>query len=252
MIIEVGKLFRREVVKKGNFLAFLILSIIPLSCLANYSPIVSIGFGADSINRHLNQNITIISPYQNTYNSGGNDLQPVGSLFVGIESSFFQSYFGQLGVGYYQDQAFTITGSIYQFTDPSLNNLAYQYHLKNRRLLLETKLLSTFQEIFHPYITAGIGEGLNQAYQYQEIPVDTDSVPMSIGFSNRTYHTFTYQVGLGLDVDITKNTRFGAGYRYLDLGRAGLGTTPLQDGNQTIKYNHLHANEFLMQLSYKF
>ncbi len=213
-------------------------------------PVATLSFGADAVNMHLNQNITLTSPFQNSYDSGGHNIQPVAGFFLGAEGAALRSFLAQLGVSYYLNKAFNISGSVYQFTDPTMNNLAYHYQLESQRVLVEGKLLATFRKIFHPFLTLGAGEALNQAYQYTEVPVATADIPLSQGFRNRTYHSFTYQVGLGLDTDINKHFRCGLSYRFVDLGQAGLGSSPLQEGTQTINYNHLRVNEFLVQLSF--
>lgn len=235
--------------KKGILVLCLCACFYPLESSAWYRPMLSLALGADAVNTHLNQNLTIIAPFQNSYLSGGANFQPVAGLFVGMET-MLHNFLTQLGVSYYQNKAYLITGSVYQFADPTLNNLSYQYHIESQRVLVETKVLSTIKQRFHPYFSAGVGEALNQAYQYIETPVSTDDVAMAQGFNNRTYHSFTYQVGLGVEADLTAHWRGGVGYRFIDLGAAGLGATPLQEGSQTIKYNHLHVNELLLQLSY--
>lgn len=224
--------------------------LLPLEALALPRPLATFSFGADSVNTHLNQSIVILAPYSNNYISGGANLQFFGGLFLGAESSLPRDLLAQLGLGFYKSKAYVVRGSVYQFNDPNFNNLAYQYYLQSQRFIVETKLLSTIRQYFHPYLTIGAGEAINQAYQYSETGVDSDDVPMAQGFNNHTYHSFTYQVGLGLEADLTQHLRLGGGYRYVDLGKAGLGTTPLQDSSTTIQYQHLHVNEFLLQLSY--
>jgi opacity protein-like surface antigen len=237
--------------EKGQLLAFLLIGFIPTVAWTSSRPVLSLSLGGDLIKEHLNKNITIISPFQNTYTSGGNDLEPVAGVFLGLETELYKNFQGQFGFSYYQNRTFNFTGSVYQFATPSMNNLAYHYQLSSQRFMAETKLLSTYKKHYHPYLTAGLGEAINQAYQYHEVPVSTADVPMSQGFNNRTHQTFTYQLGLGLDIDLNSHVCLGAGYRFLDLGKAGLGPTPLQEGNQTISYDHLYVNEFLMQLSFK-
>lgn len=236
--------------KNGLLLTTIGSLILPITAWASLHPLATLSIGADSPNTHLNQNITIISPYQNSYLSGGSNTQLMAGLFLGAETSLLTNLLGQLGVSYYSNNPYTIKGSVYQFADPTMNNLAYQYHIESQRFLIEAKILTTLQQQYHPYVTLGAGTAINKTYQYTETPVNTDDVPMSQGFTNRTYHSFAYQLGLGLEKDFTSHFRCGGGYRYINLGTAGLGTTPLQDGNQTIKFNHLHVNEFLLQLSY--
>lgn len=223
----------------------------PLISHASLHQVISLGIGSDRVNLALTKNIDFMSPFQNTYTSSSSyDTQQVAGLFYGFENAFRDNCAWQLGIGYYQNSAFTSQGNVYQFADPAFNNLRYNFQIISRRVLLEGKLLHTFKTLFHPYLTMGMGESINRAYAYKEDPITSDGVPMSQPFANHTTHSFTYSAGLGIDVDITKNVRIGASYRYLDLGRAGLNPSPLQQGNNRLSYNHLHTNELLMQLTY--
>lgn len=223
----------------------------PLVSHASLSQVISIAIGSDRVRLGLTKNIEFMPPFQNTYTSSSSfDTQMVAGLFYGFEKAFRQQCAWQLGIGYYQNSAFTSQGNVYQFADPAFNNLRYNFQIISRRVLLETKLLRTFKKLYHPYLTAGIGESVNSAYGYKEEPINTDGVPMSQPFANHTTHSFTYSAGLGLDVNITDNIRIGASYRYLDLGRARLNPSPLQQSTTKLSYTHLYTNEFLMQLSY--
>ena len=171
-------------------------------------------------------------------------------VLLGLEKQLSSNLLGQLGVSYYTSNNLQIQGDINQFADPIFNNLTYKYNINTQRVMLETKLLTTIRTIYHPYVTAGLGEAINKAYGYNEMPVSSDAVPMVPGFNDRRQHLIAGIAGLGLDVDITPNLRLGGMYRYLALNKAGLGTSPLQDGNQTLINSPLQGNEFLLQLSY--
>ena len=73
---------------------------------------------------------------------------------------------------------------------------------------------------------------------------------MTQPFGNHTTTSLTYAAGFGVDVNITQHWLIGAGYRFVNLGNASLGTTPLQSGTQTISNSHINANELLALLSY--
>lgn len=243
-----GRVFmRKELLLFSLGICFFFITPVALSALR---PVATLSVGEDSAKTKLNQNVMLIPPFQDTYASSNATMQPVAGLFLGGEMAILKEILGQLGVGYYQSNAFTIKGNVSQFADPAMNNLSYQYYVSNKRFLLEGKLLATFQKKLHPFIIGGIGEAINKAYRYVEMPVDSDDVPMAQGFNNRIYHALTYEIGLGFDININDHVRCGAAYRFVDLGKVGLGTTPLQNSTQTITYNHLHMNEFLVQLSY--
>ncbi len=237
--------------QKRTFLACLAMFLLPISAFATAHPFVSFALGSDRTNVYMSKNITLIPPFQNAYVGRNHyDIETVGGVFLGGEFALLQNWSLQLGLSYYQNSSFDANGYVYQFADPAFNNLNYQYQIQSRRFLIETKLSRAFKQIWHPYINLGLGESLNKAYSYLEYPTSSDNVPMTQPFANHTTRSFTYIAGLGIDVDIQKHIRVGAGYRFADLGNANLGTTPLQSGTTMISHRHLYTNEFLAQLSF--
>lgn len=213
-------------------------------------PIATLSAGADVVTTHMNQNIMIISPFHNNYFSNQRKEDVVGGLFLGVENNVSDNFLAQFGVGYYQNNAYQAEGTIYQFGDPNLGNLYYVYNIQSQRLLLESKLLGTVYNDYHPFINLGVGEAINSASQYTEIPITSADVAMSPVFSNKTIHSFTYLVGVGVDRDITNHIRLGGVYRYVNSGRAALSTTPTQESSDTLKNHPFYANELMLQLSY--
>lgn len=218
--------------------------------MASMRPIASLSAGTDVVNIHMTQNITILSPFQNSYVSNNRIEDFVAGLFVGIETPVFNNVLGQLGISYYRNDGYLAQGIVYQFTDPAMGNLFYQYSIQSQRFLLESKLLATCHEKYHPFINVGLGRSKNTASDYVETAVVSTSVPMSPGFSNNTSYSFTYLIGAGVEIDIDTHTRLGVMYRYVNLGRANLGTTPLQESATTLNNDPLYTNEFMLQLTY--
>ncbi len=217
---------------------------------AQIHPVVSVGIGADDTNFSLNKTITILAPFQNIYYENNSDTQTVGTLFIGAEIPLVANIAWQLGVAYNQSTDFAPYGAIDQFANPFFDNLTYNFHIRSQRYLLQSKLLYTFKEYFHPYLIGSVGESVNRSYGYSETGVTSADVGMLLAFTNKTYHSFTYTAGLGLDIDAGPHMRFGVGYSYMNLARAGLGVAPLQDSTDTLKFKNLDTNELQMQLSY--
>jgi hypothetical protein len=213
-------------------------------------PVASLALGADVLTTHMNQYVTFISPFQNNYVSNNRKVDIVGGLFLGVEQSVYCNLLGQVGVSYYQNANYQAQGVVYQFADPGLGDFNYQYNIQSQRLLLETKLLGTYQEVYHPFINLGVGEAINKAYQYTETPTNSASVPMYPGFGGKTTHSLAYLVGLGVEADVANHTRLGLMYRYVNLGRAGLGRSAIQESTNTLKNNPFYVNELLLQMSY--
>lgn len=223
---------------------------LPLIAHASIRPVASIAAGADIITLHTNQNISLIEPFQNSYIGNNRKVDFVGGFFLGVEQSLCHNMLGQLGVSYYQNAVYQAQGLVYQFADPDMANLNYQYNIRSQRVMLESKLLATVQGKYHPFINIGIGEAINTASQYEEIPVTSADVPMTPGFNDKTTNAFAYLVGVGVEVDITDHMRLGGMYRYVNLGRAQLSTAPMQESNVVLKNNPFYVNEFLLQLTY--
>jgi opacity protein-like surface antigen len=217
---------------------------------AEIHPVVSVGIGADDTNLSLNKTITILAPFQNTYYENNSDTQTAGTLFVGAEMPLVANIAWQLGVAYNQSTDFVPYGSIDQFANPLFDNLTFNFNIRSQRYLLQSKLLYTFSGYFHPYLIGSVGESVNRSSGYSETGVTSADVGMQLVFANKTYHTFTYAAGLGLDIDVGPHMRFGVGYSYMNLGRAGLGVSPLQDSTDTLKFKNMDTNELQMQLSY--
>jgi len=237
--------------QKRILLTSLFAVLLPTLSLADTRPVVSVSLGSDRANVYSTKTITFITPFQNSYiGTNHYDTEPVIGLFLGGETTFLQNWAWQWGVSYFQSSSFEEDGNVNQFANPAFNNFTYQYQIQSRRVSLEAKLSHAFRQIWHPYLSAGAGEAFNDAYAYTETPLSSAAVPMSPSFAGHTTKSFTYSAGVGIDVDMAEHVRVGAGYRYVNLGNASLGVTPLQTGNHTISNSHLNTNEFLVQLTY--
>jgi opacity protein-like surface antigen len=223
----------------------------PLIAHAQIHPVIGVGAGADRANLNLSQNITIFAPFQNAYLSGlTNDTEQFGGVFVGLESEFYPAWMWQTDLSFYQTSSLNASGDVLQFTDPAFDNFRFNFQIQSRRYLVESKLMHIVREHYYPYLTLGLGEAVNKAYGYKETPFSSADVPMGEPFGNHTLHSFTYQVGLGIDMDVYPHVRLGLGYRFVNLGRAALSPSPLQDGPEILSFNNLYTNELLAQLTY--
>ena len=238
--------------RKRNFV-FLVLFI--SSCITNaapfsFKPLATLSFGLDATNSNLNQNVSLLPPFENIYVSNGRDNEFVAGILLGFETNILTNLLAQLGISYFQSGDFSINGTVFQLADPARNNLNYHYSINSQRILADGKVLLLVKEKYYPFISIGIGEAINKSYNYTETPVNTNNVPMFVGFANHTNHSFTYEAGAGIEVDVMQHIRWGFAYRFVNLGQAALGTTPIQIGTQTLAFNNFQVNEFLMQISY--
>lgn len=221
----------------------------------NVHAIASVGGGVLlSANGSSSQYFPIMNPTTDEYYSyaGDNSTQTKGlfDVFLGGEWGFAPNWALQLGAGYHQTGHFRVDSTFIQGADAqSADQYNYDYRFSTRQVMAESKLLYHVKERYHPYAFLGLGGAFNHADEF------TTNVPPFLTFTREYYDntqtSFTYSLGLGVDVDINKYLRIGVGYRFADLGQAQLGT-PTIDGipvSGALTQRHVLANEFLLQLS---
>ncbi len=157
----------------------------------------------------------------------------------------------QLGISFYRPNNFSGSGILIQGVDEqSADEFTYHYKIKSSQLFFEGKLLRSVKNIFHPYVSLGLGAAFNKTSNYQtSVPPFLTFTPE---FEDHKTTNFAYSLGLGIDLDLCKNWRLGLGYRYVGLGEANLGDGIL-DGmtfTQTLTLPHLYMQEGIVQISY--
>lgn len=229
---------------------FFVGIFIPLTMNAQTSPYIRLTIGELFAQTGQNRIIAFDPSYWKTLVTNRNSVSEIyGGISAGLRIPFNSIWAVEIGAGYYQAASFKQEGKIYQYNSPDFYNLNYDYKIQIRRLMFEGKLLTTFNTIYHPYISAGIGASRNRGYNYQEIPVEPYAVP-DPSFANRTQTNFSYSAGVGLDIEVTKNWRIGAGYEYSNLGPTKLGRSPVQMTSQQVSSGTINTNQVLAQVSY--
>lgn len=237
---------------KWTFCIGLCACLFTVNAPAAVRSVVSAALGSDFTNISMNQTISLISPFQNTYVGSHHDINLATGLFVGVETQLLSNnkLLAQFGVSYDHTNHLEAEGHILQFANPNFDNFIYQYNIQSERFFFETKLLTTMGQYFHPFVTLGAGEAVNRADQYKETALSSDSVPMSPGFNGHTSYSFAYLWGVGIEMDLNDHFRLGGLYHYVNLGQIRLGTSSSQTTTDTLNNNHLNINEILLQLSY--
>ena len=96
----------------------------------------------------------------------------------------------------------------------------------------------------------GIGASFNKTSNYQtSVPPFLEFTP---AFSNHAQTNFTYAIGPGIDIGISKSFRIGVAYRFTDLGAANTGAAQI-DGiliSNTLNQSHFYTNQILAQFTY--
>lgn len=210
--------------------------------------------GGFAITSDLGKSVTlpVIDSSTYSYSPDRSQAQGVGGVFLGEEFNLFPNWSWQAGLAYYRLST-TGKGDLTQGADAiSTDHYRYHFDLVSNQILLENKFFTNWYQIYHPYLSVGIGAAINHAYNYDTtVPPFLTFTPM---FANHTSTSFSYNAGLGVDVDIPCNWRFGIGYRFTDLGKVQLGsgvidTTPITG---TLSQSHFYNHEVLAQLTYLF
>jgi opacity protein-like surface antigen len=221
-----------------------------------WHPVGSIGLGGYiTSNAGNSQNFPILDPITDAYYnySASQTAQKAAfiSLFLGNEWLLAdRDWLMQTGLEYSETTGLSVHGDLTQGADVGSQNFyTYKYNITTRQLLLSAKILYTIQQIYHPYVYAGLGPAVNRAANYKT------TVPPDLTFTQeyRTKSTtsFSWGLGFGLDVEIHEKLRLGIGYRFTNLGQVSLGSANIDTISVpgTLTQSHLYANEVIAQLT---
>ncbi len=171
--------------------------------------------------------------------------------FVGSEVKRSPSWGLMAGLGYYQPSTFSTNGILTQGADPTSDDAYhYKYRTQSQQLLAEGKLYWIAKERIQPFLMLGVGAAFNNTSHYQTgVPPFLEFTP---AFSNHTQTNFTYAIGPGIDISLSKSFRIGVAYRFTDLGAANTGSAKIDaiPISNTLKQSHLYANQMLAQFTF--
>lgn len=227
-----------------------------LNNMHDWHTIVSLGGGMGISNHNgSSQTFPSINPDSDefyTY-SANHSTHTMGIVdgFIGREWQCNPCWALQIGLDYNQLSQFHAKGSFLQGVDnQSADQYTYQYSIFTQQLLAMSKLFYCFRGAIHPYLLLGLGVAFNDAFDY------STNVPPFLTFTrqyqNKSQSVFSYAVGLGVDVEIMKQVRLGAGYRFADLGKVELGSAMIDmtSVSGTLSQTHLYTNELIAQITW--
>lgn len=217
-----------------------------------FRPVFTLSSGVASAAVGESQTFPLID--NNIYQYAANhrhDSEILWGGFIGTEMQFKRDWRIQLGVGYYQPGAFKQTGLLTQGpTQESSDIFPYSFRTLSRQLLLESKIMFNPSPRYHPYFSVGLGAAFNTDYAYQiPYPIFMLFTPL---FASQTNTTFSYSLGMGVDVDLMTCLRLGLGYRFADFGKNELspGVIDVTPITNTLQQSHLYSQILLVQLTY--
>jgi len=219
--------------------------------LRDIQPVFTFTAGASISQLGQSQSFAPLDLCSYHYKPQGSKINMLWGGFIGSEVKRSPSWGLIAGLGYYQPNSLSTKGTLTQGADPTSDNAySYRYQTQSQQLLAEGKLYWVVKERIQPFLMVGIGAAFNKTSNYQtSVPPFLEFTP---AFSNHTQTNFTYAVGPGIDVSLTKSFRVGVGYRFTDLGSANTGSGQLDTIpiSNTLKQSHLYANQILAQFTY--
>ena len=223
---------------------------------AAFVPVISLGTGLGIYgNLGRSQSFPILNPITDEYYDytpqTESQSNAIYDFFIGGEWRW-QHWGVQPGIGYSQiGIPYQVTGNFLQGADAqSSDTYQYQYKVSSKQLMAEAKLFYTYKKYWNPYLFLGVGEAFNAAYGYMT------TVPPFLTFTreyqDKRINAFSYALGVGLDINLSRRVRFGFGYRYVNAGKSQLGPATI-DGTSvsgTLNQKTIYTNEVLAQLSF--
>ena len=183
--------------------------------------------------------------------NSSNTINMLWGGFAGSDVMRSSSWRFIAGLGYYQLSSLSTKGTLTQGADSvSDDTYSYKYQTQSQQLLAEGKLYWIAKDKIQPFLMVGIGGTFNKTSNYQtSVPPFLEFTP---AFSNHTQTSFTYAIGPGIDMGLSKSFRIGIAYRFTDLGSANTGSAQIDETpiSSTLKQSHVYANQILAHFTY--
>ncbi|CDZ76306.1 Opacity protein antigens [Legionella massiliensis] len=157
-----------------------------------------------------------------------------------------------LGLQYKHIFAKNVGQTIMQYSLPEFTNYNYDWKLQSNVILANTKLNIVNYSRFSPYLTGGIGVAFNNAHGYKERALPDVTPRVSPAFSNHASNEFAFNVGAGLDYQLSDSFLLSLAYEYQDLGKVSSGNGRATWAGQNLHMSSYASNGVLLSLSYLF
>lgn len=223
----------------------------PSSLLTNPQYAVGLDLG---VTKPTNLGSSTTFPIGYSTFSYGSNTSDVHAVFSGISISKIVTvaplYTLQVGASAHYISNISAKGDLEQGISPPFYQSSYAYSISSYQYLIDAKLRRQFYDRYIPYIYLGLGVASNRAYNYSTaVP---DYLTLTPEYSNRTTSSFSYSLGLGFDYLVTSKVSFGVGYRFINLGRIGLGPGVIRNTNigAQLTQSNLYMNTLLAQINY--
>ncbi|GEM_PF-3246701 len=242
-----------------KYILFFSILIPTITFAANNSPLLltssqySLGLDLGVANPTQLGNAPIFPLGYSTYSYSPNDNNVFAAMY-GVSISKILTidslYTLQLGVSFHHVSSMDVKGDLAQGISPPYYQSNYSYNINSSQYLVDAKLSRQLYNRFFPYFYLGLGVATNKAYNYStDVP---DYLTLTPEYSNKTTNSFSYSIGVGVDYLVRSNLSIGCGYRFINLGKVGLGSGTIGNKNAGAKLtqSNLYMNTVLAQLNY--
>ncbi|KTC93815.1 SPOR domain-containing protein [Legionella drozanskii] len=193
------------------------------------------------------------SPYnKDTYLSGINN-QAFAGASGGYRWEFNNRWLPALGVGLRYQRVFArnVGKSILQYSMPEFANYNYSWQIYSDVALATAKFNFLQYRAFAPYLSGSVGAGFNKSRNYKEVALEGVTPRISPFFTDNLTTQFAYNVGAGVDLQISSRFIVSLGYEYQDLGSVSSGSGA---GNnwvgQALNLGSYRSNAALLSVNY--
>lgn len=196
------------------------------------------------------QTLTLLPPFQNAYHpcSKDNGLF-LGELFIGMHQAFFYDTDMIVGLSLAMTNTFKEQGIVEQSLVAGFDNLEYSFKINHAQIAFQSRLFTTIAGYFEPYFIWSVGAARNKATDYNETPRLFPAVAPT-PFTDNTVTSFTYRLGIGLQIPLYRRFLTSIAYTFSDLGQVKLGESPAQATQETLYFPHLYAHLISLHISY--
>lgn len=146
---------------------------------------------------------------------------------------------------------YEFAGQVQQYSAPEFYNYNYYVNAYTNTLTIMGKTELFDYHRFAPYISAGIGGAQNTFQFYNESALSGVMARDNPNYQHKTNNNFAYNVGVGVDFNMTPNWTAALGYEFDYLGklRSAPGTTTWS--TETLSLGTLSASTVSLNLFYQ-
>jgi hypothetical protein len=228
-------------------------SLLPFNYVASFSvgPISQKGGKTQNIilTPSINKTFVAARDEQNIVDEEISQVLGQAELFFGVQPLFNVPFQSNFGVALAATTNAKLNGVIWEGGYPQFNNYTYSYKIQHLHIAFKTKVLAPLEWSFLPWVSAGLGVGLNRAYDFKSAPTIYEALPVP-GFGSSTKTALTYSLGVGIQYVYSSNWQIGLGYEFADWGKSELSRAEGQSLGAGVKLDHLYTDGILLNLTY--